>query len=61
MDESELKTNRAEFIKFGEHFERSLRPYLLGLEGERKMRFTIGLVIAIALIPIGLFLSLIHI
>lgn len=57
MEESELKTNRAEFIKFDEHFERLLRPYLLGLEGERKMRFTIGLVIAIALIPIGLFLS----
>jgi len=57
MDESELKSNRAEFTKFGEHFERSLRPTLMDIEGERKKRFTIGILLTIALIPIGLFLS----
>jgi len=57
MDEGELKSNRAEFTKFDEHFEQTLRPSLMDIEGERKKRFTIGLLLTIALIPIGLFLS----
>jgi len=57
MGERELKSNRVEFTKFREHFERSLKPSLLELESERKTRFTIGIILAIALIPVGLLLS----
>jgi len=52
-----LKSKRPEFTQFGEHFDHTLRPYLSGLEGERKTRFTIGIIIAIVLLPIALLLS----
>lgn len=53
----ELKSIRAEFAKFGEHFNQSLGPDLLSLEDERKRRFKSGIIIAIILVPISLFLS----
>ena len=57
MGERDLKSNRTEFTKFSEHFERSIEPSLLALEGERKKRFTIGIILGIAFLAVGLFLS----
>ena len=57
MGERGLKSNRTEFTRFSEYYERSLEPPLLGLESQRKTRFTIGIILAIAFLVVGLFLS----
>jgi len=55
---NKLKSNRAEFAKFGAYFENALAPFLHSLEGERKTRFMVGSILAVALTPVGLFLAL---
>jgi len=50
-----FKSKRHEFKNFGQYFDKSLAPHLYALESERKTRMIIGIIFAIALIPVGLY------
>jgi len=55
---NDLKSNRVEFARFGEHFDLTAVPFLHSLEKERKTRLIIGILLTLILIPISLSIAL---